>query len=121
MTKPAVVEVTAARSSFARLGPQARQAPVQVTRHGKVEFVVISPELFEALQASGAAPAGELERMQASFEQMVEDMQSEQAAAAYDAVANLAAGDLAAAVAAAQRKLGKPAAARKRAKLRVAR
>lgn len=121
MSKPAVIEVTAARSNFAQLGPQARQAPVQVTRHGKVEFVVISPELFAALEASGAAPANELERMQASFEAMVQGMQSEQSAAAYDAVANLPAEDLAGAVARAQHKLDRAGAAARRPKLRVAR
>ena len=121
MSKPAIIEVSAARSNFAQLGPQARLSPVQVTRHGKVEFVVISPELFEAVQASGVAPANELERMQAAFEEMYLGMQSEQAAAVYDAVANLAADELAGAVAKAHRKLDKAAATPKRPKLRVAR
>jgi PHD/YefM family antitoxin component YafN of YafNO toxin-antitoxin module len=121
MRKSAVIEVTSARSNFAQLGPQAKQAPVQITRHGKVEFVVISPELFEAFKATGAAPASELERMQASFEEMVQGMQSEQSAAAFDAVANLPAADLARAVAKAHKKLDRSGAAAKRSKLRVVR
>jgi len=47
-----------------------------------------------------------LERMQASFEEMYQGMQLEQSAAAFDAVANLSARDLAGAVATAH-KLGR--------------
>ncbi|WP_240314374.1 type II toxin-antitoxin system Phd/YefM family antitoxin, partial [Acidiphilium sp. JA12-A1] len=60
MSKSAVIEASAARSSFAKLGEQARRAPVEVTRHGKLEFVVISPDLYEAVKAAGTVPVGEL-------------------------------------------------------------
>ena len=94
MSKSAVIEASAARSSFAKLGEQARRAPVEVTRHGKLEFVVISPDLYEAVKAAGTVPAGELARMQESFNQMFQDMQSDRSEAAYERVEALTAEDL---------------------------
>lgn len=119
MSKSAVIEASAARNNFSQLGAQARLTPVQVTRHGKVEFVIISPDLYEAVKASGAAPAGELERMQAAFERLFQDMQSDQSNAAFDALEALSAKDLPGAVAKAHKRLARPAAARPR--LRVVR
>lgn len=105
MGQAIVMDMATAQNNFAQLGSQARQAPIQVTRRGKVEFVVISPELFEALKASGAASISELERMQASFRKMVRRMQRKRSEAAFDAVVNLSAGDLPDAVANAHKKL----------------
>jgi PHD/YefM family antitoxin component YafN of YafNO toxin-antitoxin module len=119
MTKTAVIEASIARSNFSRLGAQAKQTPVQVTRHGKVEFVIISPDMYETIKATGAAPASELERMQASFKQMFQDMQSEQANAAFDALEAISAEELPGAVAKTRKRLIKPTA--KRPRLRVVR
>lgn len=110
MSKSAVIEASAARNNFAQLGAQAKRAPVKVTRHGKVEFVVISPDLYEAVKATSAVPASELERMQASFDKMLQDMQSVPSNLAYDALDNLSATDLPRAVADARKRVKKPAA-----------
>jgi antitoxin Phd_YefM of type II toxin-antitoxin system len=119
MSKSPVIEASTARNNFSQLGAQAKLTPVQVTRHGKVEFVVISPDLYEVVKATGAVPAGELERMQASFEHMFQDMQSDRSEAAFDALEALSAEDLPSAVAKANKHLTKPAAPRPR--LRVVR
>ena len=110
MSKSSVIEASTARNNFSQLGAQARLAPVQVTRHGKVEFVIISPDLYEAIKATGAAPANELERMHASFEQLFQDMHSDQSKAAFDALEALSAEDLPGAVAKARKRLIKRAA-----------
>lgn len=119
MSKSHVIEASTARNNFSQLGAQARLTPVQVTRHGKVEFVIISPDLYEAVKATGAAPASELERMQASFEQLFQNMQSDQSNRAFDALEALSAEDLPSAVAKAHKRLTRPAAPRPR--LRVVR
>lgn len=103
MGKAAVIETSTARTNFAKLGNQARLAPVEVTRHGRLEFVVISPELYETVKAAGAVPAGELERQQDAFDRMVREMQSDRSNAAYDRLEALTAGDLPKAVADARR------------------
>jgi PHD/YefM family antitoxin component YafN of YafNO toxin-antitoxin module len=113
MSKAAVIEASAARSNFAKLGSQARRAPVEVTRHGKIEFVVISPDLYAAVKAAGTVRGGELERMQASFDTMFQDMQSEQSNAAYDALEALTAEDLLQAATEAYNHVEKPAPARR--------
>ena len=55
-------------------------------------------------------PASELERMQASFDKMLQDMQSVPSNLAYDALDNLSATDLPRAVADARKRVKKPAA-----------
>ena len=119
MSKAAVIEASTARSNFAQLSSQARHTPVKVTRHGQVEFVIISPELFGTVEALQSVPAGELERMQDRFASMFQNMQSDRAAAAYDAIAALPAEDLAGSVAKAYKRAVKPVAGRR--KLRVVR
>jgi prevent-host-death family protein len=114
MRKSAVIEASAARNNFAQLGAQARRTPVEVTRHGKLEFVIISPDLYETVKAAGAAPSGELERMQASFDKMFQDMQSDQSNAAYDALEALSATDLPRSAARAYKRTNKAAALHRR-------
>lgn len=109
MSKSAAIEASAARSSFAKLGDQAKRAPVEVTRHGKLEFVIISPDLYETIKAAGTVPAGELARMQESFDRMFQGMQSDRSTAAYDRLEALTAEDLPKAVADAYRRTQRPA------------
>lgn len=108
MSKVGVIEASIARNNFAKLSRQAKKAPVKVTRHGRVEFVVISPDLFETVEATGAVTAGELERMQASFKEMCRGMQSEQSSTAYDMVAALSVEQLPRTVTEAFRRMQKP-------------
>lgn len=113
MSKSAVIEASAARSNFAKLGDQAKRAPVEVTRHGKLEFVVISPDLYEAIKAAGTVPTGELARMQESFDRMFQDMQSDRSEAAYDRLEALTAEDLPKAAADAYRRTRRQSAGRR--------
>lgn len=94
MNESTVIDSSAARHGFAKLGDQARRAPVEVIRHGKPDFVVISQDLYKAIKAAGLIQADALGRMQASFDRMVQGMQSSRSEAAYDRLEALAAADL---------------------------
>lgn len=120
MSKAATIEASIARNSFAHLGERAKEMPLKVTRHGNVEFVIISAELYSRVEASGAVPASELERMEAQFEKLCQDMQSDRSNEAYAALEALPAEGLAGAVAKARNRLSKPE-PRRRPKVRAVR
>ena len=107
MRKPLVMEASAAKNAFGTLGARVKPAPVEVTRHGKLEFVVISPELYQEVKLSRSLPSDELGRMQASFDQLVSDMQSPKSEAAYAALDALGADQLQGAVASAYKQRNK--------------
>lgn len=116
-----VIDASRAKNSFGTLAAKAKDAPVVITRHGRVESVLISPQLYERVKALEIVDHDELKRLQAGFDQLVVDMQSKRSEAAYDALDAIGPGNLGAAVAKARKKVGATTTGNPKRKLRVVR
>ena len=116
-----VIDASTAKNAFGSLAAKAREAPVEITRHGRVESVLISPQLYEQVKALEIVGRDELASLQGGFDQLVIDMQSQRSAAAYDALDAIGSKDLARAVAKARKQVAKTASGAAKRKLRVVR
>lgn len=121
MPKPHVIDASNAKNAFGTLANKAKSAPVEITRHGRLESVLISPEMYREFKVSILANQSELGRLQCSFNETVAAMQSPQSTSAYDALEALSAADLPKAAKAAHRHLTKKAVGKIRPGLRVVR
>ncbi len=116
-----VIDASSAKNAFGTLAAKAKKAPVEITRHGRVESVLISPELYERVKALDVIGEDELAQLQARFDDLVSSMQSKHSTAAYDALDALGAEDLAGAVAKARKQIRKRDSKPARPTLRVVR
>lgn len=116
-----VIDASSAKNAFGTLAAKARRAPVEITRHGRVESVLISPELYERVKALDLIGKSELEQLQNRFDQLVAQMQSKASSDAYAALGALDADALAGAVAKARKQLKKQQVKGGRPQLRVVR
>ena len=107
MAKAHVVDASTAKNTFGTLAQKAKSAPVEITRHGRLESVLISPEMYQELKTGQMANRSDLQRLQASFDQMVAQMQSPKSEAAYAALESLTPKDLSAAAVAAYKRVHK--------------
>lgn len=121
MPKPHVIDASTAKNAFGTLAKKAKSAPVEITRHGRLESVLISPEMYREFKVSILANQSELGRLQSSFNETVAAMQSRQSASAYDALEVLPAADLPKAATTAHRHMSKKAVGKVRPVLRVVR
>lgn len=99
------VAISEARRLLPSLIAGARTTSVGITRRGRVEAVLISPELYQRMKDYGILRVDGLHQLQQQFDKMVDEMRSEQSANAYEAVAAIEATDLPRAVAAARAQL----------------
>jgi len=107
--KPAkVIDSSTAKNQFGKIADMAKAAPVEVLRHGQLDFVAISPEDYEQFKTA-VASSTELQRMQREFDKLCEAMQDERSVQAYDALLALPADKLTATVKNAFRKARAPA------------
>ena len=104
MSARIVFSVSAARQGFTSLISQAKEHPVEITRHGRLEAVLISPQLFQRMKDLGIVRDDALTELQRQFSALVSDMQSACSFPAYDMLEALSARDLPTAVAAARRR-----------------
>src|SRR5688572_29739353 len=83
------VESTKAKSGFAHLPAQARSNDVAITRHGRVQAYVVSPDRYQSLTAVAEVDRDALQRLQDEFDTLVAGMQGTAHARAVDAVERL--------------------------------
>jgi len=103
MTAPYTISVRSAGRTLATLIDKAKESPVEITRYGRVEAVLVSPRLYARMKNLGLLNAEESNWLQDQLRSLVGDMSSERSSMAYEALNALGSADLPAAVSEARR------------------
>lgn len=83
------IETGKAKAAFSEIKKRAQHQDVAVTRHGKVEVYLVSPERYERFLGVAEAAPDSLQKLEAEFKQMCEQMQTPRARKAYRELATL--------------------------------
>jgi len=71
------VEATKAKSGFAKLPAQAQANDVAITRHGRIQAYVVSPDRYTSLVSTSRVAEEPLKKLEDEFEALVARMQGE--------------------------------------------
>ncbi|HUR40046.1 MAG TPA: type II toxin-antitoxin system Phd/YefM family antitoxin [Verrucomicrobiae bacterium] len=83
------IETGKAKAAFSQIKKRAQTQDVAVTRHGKVEVYMVSPERYERFLGVAEAAPDSLKKLEDEYRRMFEKMQSPGAQKAYRELATL--------------------------------
>lgn len=83
------LESTKAKAGFAKLPERARNGDVALTRHGRIQAYVLSPDRYASLVGIAEVGKDELQKLDEEFEALVARMQTPRQQKAIQAIATL--------------------------------
>jgi PHD/YefM family antitoxin component YafN of YafNO toxin-antitoxin module len=81
------IETGKAKAAFSEIKKRAQTQDIAITRHGKVEAYLVSPERYDRFLAVSEASPDSLKKLEDEYFAMFERMQTPAAARAYHALA----------------------------------